>query len=55
MKNAMENGQIEKESKVRWSLRFIQLSRTYISNEYVNLTNEGERQIFEEAIKMHDK
>jgi len=50
MKNVTENGQIEKESKVRWSLRFRQLSRTYLSNEYINLTNEVERQKFEEAI-----
>nr|KYP31853.1 Retrovirus-related Pol polyprotein from transposon TNT 1-94 [Cajanus cajan] len=51
----METNQEEQEPEVRRSMRVRQPSKRYFSDDYVNLTDEGEPQSFIEAIEMNDK
>ena len=51
----VETIQTKDESQVRQSARVRQPSKRYFSDEYVNLTNDGEPQSFQEAIEIDDK
>ena len=50
----METIQTGDKSQVRLSTRVGQPSRSYFSDEYVNLTDDGEPQSFQEAIEIDD-
>ena len=52
--STMETIQTKDESQVRRSTRVRQPSKRHFSDEYVNLTDDGEPQSFQEAIEIDD-
>ena len=52
--STMETVQTEDESQVSRSTRVRQPSKRYFSDEYVNLTDDGEPQSFQEVIEIDD-